>query len=78
MKEENRSANYRIETGITSLRSDVRDNTAILNAIREENDAALARHQERVEQLKADIADLKARVESNRLALTGLKKRRSP
>jgi hypothetical protein len=35
-----------------------------LNAIREENDAALARHQERVEQLKADIADLKARVES--------------
>lgn len=64
MKDENRSANYRIETGITSLRSDVRDNTAILNAIREENDAALARHQERVEQLKADIADLKARVES--------------
>lgn len=64
MKDENRGANYRIETGITSLRSDVRDNTAILNAIREENDAALARHQERVEQLKADIADLKARVES--------------
>jgi Uncharacterized conserved protein len=64
MTDENRGANYRIETGITSLRSDVRHNTAILNAIREENDAALAQHQERVEQLKADIADLKARVES--------------
>ena len=64
MKAENHAANERIETKLSSLSSDLTANSAILTAIREENDAVLARHLERVEQLNADIAELKARIES--------------
>ena len=64
MKDENRSANYRIETKLDSINSGLMDNAAILVAIREDNEAALARHLERVTQLKADLADIKAKLDS--------------
>ena len=64
MNDENRSTSNRIETKLDSLSSDLADNAAMLAAIREDNDAALSRHLEREEQLKAEIADLKDRIES--------------
>ena len=64
MNDENRRTSGRIETKLDSLSSDLADNTAILAAIREDNEAAIARHLEREEQLKAEIADLKTRFES--------------
>ena len=64
MNDENRRASGRIETKLDSLSSDLADNAAMLAAIREDNDAALSRHLEREEQLKAEIADLKDRIES--------------
>ena len=64
IKAENHAANERIETKLSSLSSDLSANAAILAAIREENDAALARHIEREEQLKAEIAEIKVQIES--------------
>ena len=64
IKAENHAANERIETKLSSLSSDLSANAAILAAIREENDAALARHIEREEQLKAEFAEIKAQIES--------------
>ena len=64
MNDENRRTSDRIETKLDSLSSDLADNAAMLAAIREDNDAALSRHLEREEQLKAEIADLKDRIES--------------
>jgi len=64
MNDENRRASGRIETKLDSLSSDLADNAKILAAIREDNEAALSRHLEREEQLKAEIADLKDRIES--------------
>lgn len=64
MKDETRSTSGRIETKLDSINSGLMDNAAILVAIREDNEAALARHLERVTQLKADLADIKAKLDS--------------
>ena len=64
MKDETRSTNGRIETKLDSINSGLMDNAAILVAVREDNEAALARHLERVTQLKADLADIKAKLDS--------------
>ena len=64
MKDETRSTSGRIETKLDSINSGLLDNAAILVAIREDNEAALARHLERVTQLKADLADIKAKLDS--------------
>ena len=64
MKDETRSTSGRIETKLDSINSGLMDNAAILVAIREDNEAALARHLERVKQLKADLADIKAKLDS--------------
>ena len=64
MKAESHEASDRIETKLSSLSSDLEDNAAILAAIKEDNEATLARHIEREEQLKAEIAEIKARIES--------------
>ena len=64
MKDETRSTSGRIETKLDSINSGLMDNAAILVAIREDNEAALTRHLERVTQLKADLADIKAKLDS--------------
>ena len=64
MKDETRSTSGRIETKLDSINSGLMENAAILVAIREDNEAALARHLERVTQLKADLADIKAKLDS--------------
>lgn len=64
MKDETRSTSGRIETKLDSINSGLMDNAAILVAIREDNEAALARHLESVTQLKADLADIKAKLDS--------------
>lgn len=64
MKDETRSTSGRIETKLDSINSGLMDNAAILVAIREDNEAALARHLGRVTQLKADLADIKAKLDS--------------
>ena len=64
MKAESHQASDRIETKLSSLSSDLEDNAAILAAIKDDNETTLAQHIEREEQLKAEIAEIKARIES--------------
>lgn len=62
MQQENRQSGARIESQIVSLREDIAEDAKLLDAIREDNTAALERHLSREQSLEKEISSLKKEI----------------
>lgn len=62
IQQENRQSGTRIESQLISLREDIAEDTKLLDAIREDNAAALAQHISREQSLEKEISSLKKEI----------------